>query len=486
MLRKSIRIFLLFALLLAGALLAVITWLGLPSAVAGFAARTVCSGVFMAGRSGEDVLARDVLPASALLRLASVTIDTSRREVRGWMPAGRERVAVHVAPLGCVLDPAAEVLAQTGVQAGPRTGAGTAAPAAPAGTAAPTQWPRGAAPARLAAVLDEAFRNDGEAAGRNARAVVILQDGRLLAERYAPGFDERTRQIGWSMTKTVLGLLVHARLAEQRQTSDVRALDWVAPQRRPPWLRRWQDDGRAGITVGDLLYMRDGLDHEEGYAPWDAVPRMLWGVSDVAAYAGSAAAEAEPGTRFRYLSATSNLLSGLLRLQFADDRDYWRYPRQVLFDPIGAASAVIETDATGTFIGSSYLWATPRDWARIGQALMSDGRLEDRQVFPAGWLARALDPPSLESASSASPAMGYGAQVWLAGRPQSTACPADSGLPADTLMMTGHFGQVVAMVPSRQAVIVRLGMTTERGRFDRCVFARAVLDALERPAGATE
>ena len=339
-----------------------------------------------------------------------------------------------------------------------------------------------------AAERDRRFRradgllDDGDAAGRNARAVVVLRGGRLLAERYAPGFDERTPQVGWSMTKTVLGLLVHARLVQQRLAPEVRALEWVPRHRRPGWLQQWQDDRRAAITIGDLLFMRDGLDHEEGYAPWEAVPRMLWGVADVAAYAGSAASEAGPGERFRYLSATSNLLSGLLRLQFADDDDYWRYPRQLLFDPIGAASAVLETDATGTFIASSYLWATPRDWARIGQALMDDGLVAGRQVFPGGWLSLASNPPSQPEAG---PALGYGAHVWLAGRPQSTTCPPDSNLPEDTLMMTGHFGQVVAMVLSRQVVIVRLGMTTERGRFHRCAFTRAVLDALGPATGTS-
>ena len=228
MLRRPIRLLLVLALLGAGALLAGIAWLGLPGAIAGFAARTVCSGVFVAGRSSEDVLAHDVLPASALLRLASVTVDASRKTVRGRMPAARERVAVHVGRLGCVLDPTAELFARAGQDV---------APDVPGAAAGPALFAQAATPAALTALLDEEFRNEGDDAGRNARAVVVLRDGRLVAERYAPGFDAGTPQVGWSMTKTVLGFLVHARLVEQRQPPSMHALDWVPPQRRPAWLR---------------------------------------------------------------------------------------------------------------------------------------------------------------------------------------------------------------------------------------------------------
>jgi len=289
----------------------------------------------------------------------------------------------------------------------------------------------------------------------------------------------RTPQLGWSMSKTVLGMLVYAKLHEQGKAVTTRVLDWVEPSRRPAWLERWAGDGRAAMTVEDLLLMRDGLDHQEGYAPWSAVPRMLWGAEDVPAYAGSAAAEAAPGTRFRYLSATSNILSALLRAQFEDDRSYWRYPYAALFEPIGARSAVMEADARGNFIASSYLWATPHDWARIGEVMRLDGMTGDgvaggRRVLPAGWLQFAGHPSPIDDPL----ASGYGAHVWLAGSPRGSTCGPDHGLPADTLMMTGHWGQVVAAIPSRDAVIVRLGMTLDRTRFSRCAFIHSILAAL--------
>jgi CubicO group peptidase (beta-lactamase class C family) len=276
------------------------------------------------------------------------------------------------------------------------------------------------------------------------------------------------------MSKTVLGLLVYMKLKEQQQDAEMRAIDWVAPDRRPPWLQAWQADSRGDLTLSNLIFMRDGLDSRESYAPWSAVPRMLWGTDDAAAHAGSASSEAPPGQRFRYLSATANILSRLLRAQFDSDADYWRYPRAALFDPIGARSAVIEADPSGTFIASSYLWATPLDWARIGEVLRRDGLVGDKRVFAAGWQRFAGTPPPGDDPA----ALGYGAHVWLAGVPNSTACGPDHGLPADTFLLSGHWSQLMAVIPSREAVVLRLGMTLDRSRFDGCGFIRNVLAAL--------
>ena len=442
---------------------AALAWLGIPATGAGLAAKTLCSGVFVAGRAPADVLEHDVLPASALLHLVDLAIDAERRLVRARMLWSRERSAVLLPSLGCVLDPTPALLkatAHAGAAAagGARRDSAETAPPWPA-----TDWAgidRGA----IAAVVAESLRNRDDAAGRNTRAVLILQRGRLVAERYGPGFDAATPQIGWSMSKTVLGLLVYKALEERDQSAAVRAINWAAPDRSAPWLRDWQADERSAITLSDLLFMRDGLDHQEGYEPWSAVPRMLWGVADAAAYAGSAPAATPPGQRFRYLSATANILSGLLRSRFDADPAYWRYPATALFERIGASSAVFEADASGTFVGSSYLWATPRDWARIGQALLRDK----------DWLQFATAPPP----SGEPAAMAYGAQVWLAGTPQGSTCGAAHGLPADTILLAGHWGQLMAMIPSREAVIVRLGMTTDRTRFDRCGFIRSVVQAL--------
>jgi CubicO group peptidase (beta-lactamase class C family) len=471
-------------------LLAAFAWLGIPATAAGMVAKNLCSGVFVAGRTAADVLAADVLPASAVLRLVAVDVDSARKRVTGRMLWSRERSAMLLPGLGCVLDPSPALVESVARAAGEPP---------PSPPLEPADW-RGIDRTALEAAVDAAFGAAGVPDPIGTRAVVILHRGRLVNHRYAAGFDERTPQLGWSMSKTVLGLLVHAKLQEQGLPVTIRALDWVEPARRPAWLAQWEggkheddkreehkreddkreDDKRSAMTIQDLLLMRDGLDHQEGYAPWSAVPRMLWGAADVPAYAGSAPAEAAPGARFRYLSATTNILSGMLRAQFGDDAGYWRYPYEMLFEPLGAQSAVMEADASGNFIASSYLWATPLDWARIGEVMRRDGMIGERRVFPAGWQRLAGNPPPIDDDQ----ASGYGAHVWLPGAERGSTCGPQHGLPADTLMMAGHWGQLVAAIPSREAVIVRLGMTMDRSRFSRCDFMRSILAALPAQPGS--
>ena len=239
------------------------------------------------------------------------------------------------------------------------------------------------------------------------------------------------------------------------------------------WAADWRADDRSKITVADLLYMRTGLDIDEGYLPWDPVVEMLYGQDDMARWAAGHGLQAEPGTHWEYLSAVSNILAQVVRAQFDSDAEYWAYPRSALFDAIGADSATLETDTSGTWVASSYLWASTADWARLGQLMLDDGRWQGKQVLPAGWLALAQT-----SALPQGEGAGYGAGSWLPGDPVGGECRDTPGVPADTVSMEGHWGQLVAMVPSRGAVIVRLGWTFDSDQFDGCRFVSDVLAAL--------
>ena len=276
------------------------------------------------------------------------------------------------------------------------------------------------------------------------------------------------------MTKTVNGMLVHKLAQDKGLPLDAAVIDAFADGREPPWVAYWRRDAHKTIKVLDLLYMRDGLATTEDYAPWGSVPHMLWGTPDTAAWAASHDVEAAPGTRWRYLSATANLLAAVARGRFATDAEYWSYPRKALFEPIGAKSAVLETDTSGNWVGSSYLWASVGDWARLGQLMLDDGRWGEQQVLPAGWLKRASTPATAEGEGP-----GYGAMSWLYGNPQAGLCRNQAGVPTDTVVMGGHWGQIVAVVPSRDAVIVRLGWTFRRDQFDACKLLADVLSALQ-------
>jgi len=200
---------------------------------------------------------------------------------------------------------------------------------------------------------------------------------------------------------------------------------------------------------------------------------MLYIAPDMAAWAADHPASHPAGTYWQYLSATANILAAITRGQFATDQEYWDYSRKALYEPIGMTSGSLATDLAGTWVGSSYQWASVRDWARLGQVMLDDGRWGSTRVLPAGWLKFASTPamPSGEG-------HGYGAQSWLLGDPVAGECRANPGVPADTIAMEGHWGQLVAMVPSRKAVIVRLGWTFNSDAFDGCQLVSDVLAAL--------
>ncbi len=443
---------------------------GIPRNAAGMAAKGVCSAAFVAGRPWQTLLADDVLPASPALTAISVEVDEAGKRVKGRFAGMFEREARLLPLRGCVLD------AEVAHPRAPLTSAPDTNPDAP--------WPEGEAPlpvahwgagvdaAALQALMNHAFEGAGDPQRSNTRAVAIVHRGRLLASRTAPGFDSRTALHGWSMTKTVVGMLGYKRAAETGLPLDTPVVAAFDEAHAPGWLAKWRADSRRDIKVSDLLYMRDGLASTESYQPWGEVPQMLWGNANAAAFAAAAPAEAPAGQRWRYLSQTANIFSAVVRSRFASDTQYWAYPQAALFGPIGATTAVLETDTAGNWVGSSYLWASVGDWARLGQLMLADGRWGSQQVLPPGWLRYAATRATADGEGR-----GYGAQTWRIGDPEAGECKG-YGLPPDTLAMSGHWGQIVAMVPSRDLVAVRLGWTFQRGQFNGCAFVAEALKAV--------
>jgi len=416
------------------------------------------------------------------MRLIDISVDSENQRVSASMPGAGTRHALWRPGRGCVLLPPNEVpeIAMLANADEPTpTAAGLTGAAANLRSErlqpADTPWPQGSGPlpreqwpARVrAAVLDNAiahaFTRPSMSSvrpgaptgnGQGTRAVLVVHRGRLLPERHAPSFDAHTPQLGWSMAKTVIGVLAWARL--QSQAIDLRTpvVELVNRVPRPQWAGEWQRDQRATITVDQLMTMFDGLAHPpDGSWLQTELPRMLWVSGNVGRFAGERTLNHPPGSHWRYASPVSNLLSRVLRDQFASHEDYLNFPYQGLFDPIGALSATFETDDDGNLIGSSYLWASPHDWARLGWLLASDGLWQGQQVFPAGW----RDYASAARHDADGRLSPYGAQVWLAANNPALGCAADQPLPADSLIATGVWGQVMAMFPQRQTVILRLG-----------------------------
>lgn len=275
------------------------------------------------------------------------------------------------------------------------------------------------------------------------RALVVLHKDRLVAEHYAPGFTAETRQQGWSMSKSVTATLLGIRA---KQAPDRISLD------KGNFFQGWAKDARSGIQLSALLHMSSGLKFYERYDDTfsDAVT-LLYGAPDMATFALSKAFLYKPETRWSYSSGTTAILQRILRNSFDNAEDYWRFPYQELFYKIGAASPVIEMDAGGTFIGAAGVYATPRDFARLGSLYLHRGKIGGEQLVDESWLNFLLTP------APAAPHGKYGGQVWLNrgddGKGRNKPWP---GLPEDAYAFVGHRGQNTLVIPSLELVVVRM------------------------------
>lgn len=306
--------------------------------------------------------------------------------------------------------------------------------------------------AELARAVDALF---ADPALGETRAVVVMANGRIAAERYAPGYGPATRFVSWSMAKTITGAMIGMLVADGRLRLD-------APAPIPHWQR--PGDPRAAITLRHLLQMRSGLDHTEaGPVPnQSSEVRMLFldGRDDMAKWAEEQPLEAEPGARFEYSSNTTVILADLAARVLTDgSRDPETRRRAVadylharLFEPLGMTSVVPEFDSAGTLIGGSLIHANARDFARFGEFLRTKGSHRGVQLVPRQWV-EAMTTPSPRSPQ-------YGFQTWL-NRPVPDKL-GDSPLfptraPHSLFALIGHMGQYVLVSPSQRLTVARLG-----------------------------
>ncbi len=295
------------------------------------------------------------------------------------------------------------------------------------------------------------------------RAVVVVKDGRIIAERYGPGFSAETPLLGWSMTKTVNAAITGTVIKEGKLTMDQARL-----------FRDWFADERSVIRVADLLDMSSGLQFNEDYGDVTDVTRMLFLEPDMARFAADKPLEAEMGTKFNYSSGTAIMLSSIWQKVVGDADEAMRWPHERLFAPLGMTSTVMETDASGTYVGSSYIYATARDWARFGQFLLQDGVWNGQEILPAGF-AEWMQKPAAASHGE----YGQG-QLWLRGPDSSVEQDAAMGMPADACWIIGHDGQTIAVIPSLKLVVVRMGLTPSKLGYKPQFLVAALAKALRQ------
>jgi len=423
-----------------------------------YAAKIVCSNVFLAGRDAEAVLADDVqAPGHPLLRIMRVSVDREAGQVSaGLFGFIGDGLAIHRPGLGCTVIPDGDVAAATLPD--------VALPAAVPNPDLP--WPAGetivpSQNSALAAILDDAALT-----GPGMRAVVVVKDGRIVGERYGEGFSASTPLLGWSMTKTVTAALVGTLVADGRMAVDTTNL-----------LPAWSGDGRRDISIANLLAMSPGLQFNEDYGDVTDVTSMLYAEADMAAFAAAKPLEAPPGTKFNYSSGTSLIVSRLAQQAAGGGALGLAWPRERLFGPLGMRSAIQEPDARGTLAGSSYLYATAHDWARFGQFLLDDGIWNGRRMLPEGFVAWMREP---------APASGglYGrGQLWLkgpdTGLPEGTDPNTGVTLPDDAFWALGHDGQSLAVIPSERLVVLRMGLTPSKLGYKSQAMVQALVKALQ-------
>lgn len=420
----------------------------------GYAAKIVCSNVFLAGRDPAQVLYEDVqAPGNPLLRLVRVAVDRQEKRVTarilGVFAPG---YAIYRGALGC-----------SSVPDGDFEAAASAVPDRPVAPEPQNDeiWPQGNAVAKVDDSRVDALLSDSDLIGPAARAVVVVHNGRIIAERYGDGFMPTTPLTGWSMTKTVNAAIVGRLMLDNKIAFGDAAL-----------LPQWQGGDHSAIKLSDLLGMESGLAFNESYGTVADVTRMLYLDADMTALPASLPLEASPGERFNYSSGTSVLISKIWMDRIGNMQAALAYPKLALFDPLGMSSAVLEVDARGTFAGSSYLYATARDWARFGQFLLQDGVWNGQRLLPERFMAAMRTP------TAASGGKYTQAQAWLAAPGGDSS--ATAGLPEDTFWMEGHDGQSVAIVPSAKLVVVRLGLTPSWLRYRPQILVKEILAALPR------
>jgi CubicO group peptidase (beta-lactamase class C family) len=414
-----------------------------PKVATGFVANIICSETFVSGLDPQRTFSETTaaMPGVSLITWAlDYSVDRTRKDVTVTLFGLGRSHAVYREGMGCYLDHGglvADVSPPTIESKSPVllpeiAGPAVVAPANP----------------QLAAALDRAFAEAQKPPFRHTRAVVVVKDGRVVAERYAEGFGVETPMLGFSATKSVISALTGILVRK-----DALTLDQPAP------IAAWQSAGdpRHAITVDHLLRHTAGLAIGSSLeaslgAALEPVNRMKFMESDMATYAESIELATPPGSAWNYNDGNFIILSHLIRdAAGGHASDVMRFARQELFAPLGMRNVTLEFDASGNPEGSSQMLATARDWARFGMLYLNDGVVGGKRILPEGWVKYSASP-------TPDGWVGYGAGFWTnLGDSFGATYRIEHGWPRDAFFAKGTIGQYVIIVPSERLVIVRLG-----------------------------
>ena len=306
---------------------------------------------------------------------------------------------------------------------------------------------------KLHKVINNAFI-DSVGIEKKTRSALVIYKGQIIEEQYFNGFDEKSMMLGWSMTKSITSAVIGVMVKEKKVSlSQVNLFN------------EWSDDSRKNITLANLLNMNSGLEWEENYTKICDATKMLFLDENMTQSQLVKPLIAERNNSWNYSSGTTNLLSGFIRNQFSTHQDYLDYWYEKVIDKIGMHSMLIETDFDGNYIGSSYAWATTRDWAKFGLLYLYHGNWNGVQVLDSSWVDF-TKKPSVGSAGV------YGGHFWL------NAGGKFPEVPKDMFSCNGFQGQRVWIIPSKDLVVVRTGLN-EYPFFDINKFLSEIISTIE-------
>ena len=417
----------------------------------GFAAKSVCSCTFEAGRDQQSIETDDnnIFP----VKYAKNIVDEKEKSVTSTVFGLKKRKAVFKEGIGCVLVP--ENIDQS-IETSFKPLRKISKSRLP--------YPYGNGMQRdtffsnvkygdLQRAVENAF-DIGKEQLKKTRAVIVIYKDQILSEKYTEGFTEETKLLGWSMTKSITSAVLGV-LEKQGKVS----LD------QDHLFESWENDERSQITLDNLLHMNSGLEWVEDYNTICDVTNMLFLEEDMTKIQLEKPLIGIPNQSWNYSSGTTNLLSRFIRNQFKTHQEYLDFWYAELIDKVGMHSMIIETDISGNYVGSSYGWATARDWAKFGLLYLHKGNWNGEQLLSESWVNYSATPTNGSNGL-------YGAHFWL------NAGGVYPNVPRDLYSCNGYQGQHVFIIPSKDMVIVRMGLT-ESPDFDFDTFLSEVIASIQ-------
>ncbi len=408
-----------------------------------YAAKNACSYYFQ-GRELEDIKNIDL--EEFPLNLVKLDADTLQAKITASLLGLKPKTAIYRRGLGCALLKGAD---DFHIERHSFSQDNKSAPS--------TKFPISSLAKSNAEKLNDirklAMDSEGEWDKKTTALLVVHKDS-LIAEYYAQDFDSETEILGWSMTKSICSLVAGIMIQEG-------ILDTLEKNLFP----RWENDERANISLANLLKMNSGLSWQEEYTTVSDIVQGLFLEEDMVSFVMKKSLKKDIGQEWKYSSGTTNLISGYMRTKFEDYQDYLDYPHQKLFGPLGIQHGTIETDEAGNYIYSSYMYAKARDWAKLGLLCLNHGKWNGQQLIDSSYMDWALKPSTADQ--------NYGAQFWLNKNHKDY-----PSAPEDSYKFSGYNGQNVIVIPSKELVVVRTGLSKE-APFDMDAIINKLIELVE-------